>query len=225
MHAQANCLPVYVLIDTSGSMKEFEDLLNDSIEELYDSLISSPRVSEFAHVAIVSFNTEAEVVLGVRDLHKISELPVVECGGATYLEGALLLLRRQIDRDVPELRAAGNKVLRPVVFLLTDGRPTNERGQVSDDWRDAYAELVSPNWSRHPNVVPFGYGNVPDDFLREISTIDGAAFRAKRGQTSDALAKVIPALLNTLAASARASELRVPADLDGFIRVSKEVVD
>jgi uncharacterized protein YegL len=222
---QTNCLPVYLLIDTSGSMERYEDVLNESLEELYDTLISSPRVSEFVHVSILSFNTRAEVVLGIRDLHKVTELPVVECGGATNLAAGLRLTKSQIDSDIPSLRAAGYEVLRPVTFLLTDGLPTNEQGYLADDWKSDFDELIDPSWSRHPNVVPFGYGAAPEAFLRSVSTIKGAAFLAKRGETSDALAKVIPALLHTFMASARANELRLPADLEGFINVSKEVVD
>jgi hypothetical protein len=74
-------------------------------------------------------------------------------------------------------------------------------------------------------VVPFGYGGATAEILNEVSTIPGAAFLAKDGGTAEALKKIIPALLNTLVASARDNELRLPAEVDGFIRVSPEVVE
>ena len=52
---RVNCLPTYILIDTSSSMKKVEDSLNDTIEYLYDELITSPRISDFAHVCGRSF--------------------------------------------------------------------------------------------------------------------------------------------------------------------------
>ena len=60
--------------------------------------------------------------------------------------------------------------------------------------------------------------------VTSISTIPGAAFLAKDGGTAEALRRIIPALLNTLVASARDNELRLPTEVDGFIRVSPEIV-
>jgi uncharacterized protein YegL len=224
METKVNCLPVYILIDTSQSMAAFEDILNETIENLYDELITSPRISDFAQISIMSYNTDAELVLQMTDLQALDALPQLGCGGVTNFVKALRLLRERIDEDVPRLNDEGREVLRPVAFLLTDGQPTDEQGHLSDNWKPDYAALVDQSYRRHPNVVPFGYGTATADILNEISTIPGAAFLAKEGSTGDALKKIIPALLNTLVASARDNELRLPAEVDGFIRVSPEIV-
>jgi uncharacterized protein YegL len=224
VETKVNCLPVYIVIDTSHSMTPFEDVLNDTIETLYDELITSPRISEFAYVSILSYNTEAEVILQMTDLQSMDALPQLECGGVTNFVKALRLLRQRIEEDVPHLNDAGREVLRPVAFLLTDGQPTDEKGHLSDNWKPDYAALVDKSYRRHPNVVPFGYGTATAGILNEISTIPGAAFLAKEGGTADALRKIIPALLNTLVASARDNALRLPTEVDGFIRVSPEIV-
>jgi uncharacterized protein YegL len=225
VETKVNCLPVYIMIDTSQSMSPFEDVLNETIETLYDDLITSPRISEFAYVSILSYNTEAEVVLQMTDLQSMSALPQLQCGGVTNFVKALRLLRSRIEEDVPQLNSAGREVLRPVAFLLTDGQPTDEQGHLSDNWKSDYASLVAKSYRRHPNVVPFGYGTATAEILSEVSTIPGAAFLAKEGGTADALRKIIPALLNTLVASARDNELRLPTEVDGFIRVSPEIVE
>jgi uncharacterized protein YegL len=206
-------------------MSPFEDVLNETIETLYDELITSPRISEFAHVSILSYNTEAEIVLQMTDLQSMDALPQLGCGGVTNFVKALRLLRQRIEEDVPQLNSSGREVLRPVAFLLTDGQPTDEDGRLSDNWKPEYAALVDKSYRRHPNVVPFGYGAATADILKEFSTIPGAAFLAKEGGTADALRKIIPALLNTLVASARDNELRLPTEVDGFIRVSREFVE
>jgi uncharacterized protein YegL len=224
VETKVNCLPVYIVIDTSNSMTPFEDVLNSTIETLYDELITSPRISEFAHVSILSYNTEAEVVLQMTDLQSMDALPQLECGGVTDFVKALHLLRQRIEEDVPRLNDAGREVLRPVAFLLTDGQPTDEEGHPSDNWKNEYAALVDKSYRRHPNVVPFGYGTATATTLNQISTIPGAAFLAKDGGTVDALRRIIPALLNTLVASARDNALRLPTEVDGFIRVSPEIV-
>jgi len=224
MSAKVNCLPVYVIIDTSKSMSPYESMLNQGIESLYDELITSPRISDFAHVSIISFNTDAEVVMQMTDLQSMNALPQVACGGVTNFGEAISLLRQRIDQDVPYLKNSGRQVLRPVAFLLTDGVPTDETGHPSEEWRVEYTALVSKSYESHPNVVPFGYGLASPQFLKDIATIPDAAFLAKDGGTDSALRKVIPALLNTLLASAKDNALRLPAEVDGYIRVSEEIL-
>src|SRR5260370_23021746 len=105
------------MIDTSQSMTPFEDVLNETIETLYDELITSPRISEFAHVSILSYNTEAEVVLQMTDLQSLDALPQLQCGGVTHFVKALRLLRPRIEHDVPQLNESGREVRRPVAMF------------------------------------------------------------------------------------------------------------
>jgi uncharacterized protein YegL len=225
MQNKVNCLPIYIVIDTSYSMSPFEQLLNESIENLYDVLITSPRISDFAEVSILTYDADARVIMDMTSIQAMNALPDVQCGGVTNFSKALHLLRSRIDADVTALNSAGREVLRPVAFVLTDGVPTDEKGHPSDSWTVDFRNLTDPSWRRHPNVVPFGYGGAQPDDMLKMATIPGAAFIAEKGGTSEALQKVIPALLNTLVASARERELRLPAEVDGFIRVSPEVVE
>jgi uncharacterized protein YegL len=75
---KVNCLPTYILIDTSSSMKSTEGTLSETLEYLYDELIMSPRISDFAHVSIIGFNTDAHVVLKMTDIQQITALPQLE---------------------------------------------------------------------------------------------------------------------------------------------------
>lgn len=222
----ANCLPVYIVIDTSYSMRDHQDMLNSGIESLFDQIITSPRISDFAHISIISFNTDAEVILRMTDVKSMTALPQMECGGVTALGKALSLVRQRIEDDVPALTSSGLQVLRPVVFLLTDGQPTDSDGYQSDEWKDDYDKLVDEAYRRHPRIVPFGYGAATITTLNEIATKSpGVVFLAEDNSTADALSKVIPALLNTLVASARDDTLSIPAEVDGYIRVAKEIID
>ena len=222
---KVKCLPVYILIDTSGSMSRFEDVLNETVEHLYDELITSRRISEFAFVSIISYNNSAEVVLEMTDIQLMNALPQLGCGGVTNFTAAIRLLRQRIEQDVPRLNDSGREVLRPVVFLMTDGQPTDEKGVLSDNWKPEFASLVDKSYRRHPNVVPFGYGSATAAVVTEISTIPGAAFLAKDTSTGEALKQIMTALLNSLVASARANALRLPTQVEGFIQVSPDVVE
>ena len=222
---KVNCLPTYILLDTSSSMRPVEDMLNETLEKLYDELIMSPRIADFAYVSLISFNTSAHVVLEMTDIQNITALPQLTCGGVTNFGEAFRLLRSRIEQDVPMLDAAGRAVLRPVAFVLTDGQPTDAEGRITQEWRTEYRHLVDPAWRRHPNVVPFGFGGATADVLKEMSTIDGIAFLAKDTGNSESLQKIFATLLNTLVASARHNELQLPTEVDGFIRVSQDVVE
>ena len=213
------CLPVYILIDTSASMRKVEGVLNSSIESLYDQLVTSRRISDFAKVCIISYNTRAEVILEMTDIQLMTALPDLSCGGVTNFVEAIRLLRERIDIDVPALKQ-NHEVHRPVAFLLTDGCPTDKQGHPSDAWRPDFAALTDRSYGPHPNVVPFGYGDATAQMVAELATIPGAAFLAKDDNTADALTNLIPYLLNSLVSSARNNELRLPAEIDGFIRVT-----
>jgi len=222
---KVNCLPTYILIDTSSSMRPVEATLNETMEYLYDELIMSPRISDFAHISLISFNTQAHVVLEMTDIQQITALPQIECLGVTNFTEAFRVLRERIEQDVPMLDAAGRAVLRPVAFVLTDGQPTDIEGRITQNWREEYWRLVDPNWRRHPNVVPFGFGGATADVLKEMSTIDGAAFLAEDSGNSESLRKIFATLLNTLVASAQHNQLQLPAEVDGFIRVSQDIIE
>jgi uncharacterized protein YegL len=218
-----NCLPVYVIIDTSQSMCPLESAINQGIEFLFDGLIISPRVSDFVYVSIISFNTDAEVVISMTEQQSFNVLPQISCRGVSYFNEAIGLLRQSIDQDVPRLKNSGRQVLRPVAFLLTDGLPTDAQGRSNQEWRPDYLALVSESYPRHPIVVPFGYGQASPQFLKDIATLPDVAFLA-RGGTSKALQKVFPALLSILIECANHNELRLPAEVDGYIRLSNEIL-
>lgn len=222
---KVNCLPTYILIDTSSSMKHAERTLNETLEYLYDELIMSPRISDFAHISIISFNTDAHVVLAMTDIQQITALPQLQCSGVTNFSRVFQVLRQRIEQDVPMLNAAGREVLRPVAFLLTDGQPTDEKGQITQSWRTEYDRLTDKSWRRHPNIVPFGFGGATAEVLQNIATINGMAFIAKDPGNSESLRKIFAKLLNTLVTSAQENELRLPTEVDGFIRVSPDIIE
>jgi uncharacterized protein YegL len=216
---KTKCLPTYLLLDTSDSMAGHQETLNETLEHVYLSLVESPRVAEFAHISIISFNTRAHLVLEMADIEEIRALPTLSCSGLTNFGLAFDLLRERIDIDVPALKLAGIAVLRPAVFLLTDGRPTD-----ADTFSERFAALADPSWPRHPHVITFGFGDATAKLISGMAT--KAAFLAKNNlQEKEALTKILTTLLNTLVASAPAGELLIPTNLPGFERVPVDYVE
>jgi uncharacterized protein YegL len=216
---KTKCLPTYLLLDTSDSMASHEKTLNETLEHVYLSLVESPRVAEFAHISIISFNTRAHLVLEMTDIEEIRALPTLSCSGLTHFGLAFDLLRERINVDVPALKSAGMAVLRPAAFLLTDGHPTD-----ADTLAGRFAALVDPTWPRHPHVITFGFGDATPKLIGSMAT--KAAFLAKNNtREKEALTSILTTLLNTLVASAPAGELLIPTDLPGFERVPVDYVE
>lgn len=197
------CLPTYLVIDVSASMRRHEDFLNSTLQRVHRSLADSPRVSEFAYISIIAFSTQAWLVIEMVDLEEVEAMPMVKCDGQTNYGLAFNLVRQRIDIDVQALRARGKAVLRPCVFFLTDGEPTDT------DWEPAFRRLVDPAWSRRPHVITYGFGSTSEKVLAKVST--KAAFLADgSGQQDEALSQAINSMLNSLVASARAGEIQLP---------------
>ncbi len=215
---KSKCLPTYLVFDTSGSMKSQEGLLNDTLEMVYDVLVENPRVSEFAHISIVSFNTTAQVVVEMTDIQDLQALPQFTCGGATDYGAAFRLIQQRIDQDVPNLNAIGKGVLRPAVFLLTDGIPTDS------GWETAFRNLVAPSWRRYPHVITYGFGEARTDVLSKIAT--KAAFIADDTTGNrTAITEAMTSMLRTLVASAKAEQLKMPTEVQGFTSIPIEYMD
>ncbi|MEO3859351.1 VWA domain-containing protein [Acrocarpospora sp. B8E8] len=216
-------LPTYVVLDTSGSMEPFEALLNETLTEIVDTLYSNPKVSDFIHLSIVSFNTAPHLVLEMTEISQLTALPTVACGGITNLAPMFSLIRERIEQDIPNLRDRGVNVLRPVVFLLTDGIPTD---QPEGLWQLAHAELIDPAWRRHPHIITYGFGNASEAVLRKVSTLN--AYIAEKGREDEnkkALSAALTSLLHSLVASAAAKRLLVPEEVSGFKSVQLDYVD
>lgn len=212
------CLPTYLLIDTSSSMSPFTQLVNDSLQHIHDTVVTAPAVSEFAHMSLISFNTEAHLLLEMTDLEILTALPRLVCSGMTNYGRAFDLVRERIDADLPALTAAGKQCFRPAVFVITDGAPSD-----GNEWEPAFDRLTDPSWPRHPHVITFGVGQASKEVLAKIATTK--AFIAEESIKQDrALAEALASLLNSLVSSAEHQRFMVPDEVEGFTSVPLEYI-
>ncbi len=121
--------PAVVIADVSSSMASQMGELNSAIQELVDDLSSHEVASTRADVAIVSFATTAQVVTPMTIARDLQVQPMT-AGGTTAMGEAINLALDVIVQRQDEYRATGVKANVPMVFLLTDGYPT-------DEWRGA----------------------------------------------------------------------------------------
>lgn len=138
-------LPFYLVCDESWSMSgEPIEAINESLKELHQEIGSNPVVADKTRFCLISFNHQAQVLLPLTDLSDLEdEMPGMAGDGGTSYGTVFTLIRDTIDKDVAALKAAGNQVLRPAVFFLTDGQPND-----SSEWGTAHRRLTDPAWGR-----------------------------------------------------------------------------
>jgi uncharacterized protein YegL len=174
-------LPVYLLLDTSSSMAGAPiQSVREGLEQFQREVANDPFARDVVKVGVITFASDAQLVTG--GLVPISDFqpPQLVASGVTRLDLAFKVLLESMDRDVRHPVKGGHKGdWRPVVFILTDGRPTDENGHETDRlWRPARDAVINrPKGMNKPSViVAVGCGpDVDDETLKAIST--DTAFR------------------------------------------------
>ncbi len=155
-------LPVYLLLDESGSMAgEPIEAMKNGLQLLVSTLRQDPHALETAYLSVIGFGADAHVHVPLTELAAFQP-PQITASGTTALGAALRLVALQIDKEVAKTTADTKGDWKPLVFLMTDGDPT-------DDWRSGLAELRK---RKVGTVVACGAGpNVKEATLKEISEI------------------------------------------------------
>lgn len=196
-------LPVYLLLDCSGSMAGAPiEAVRAGMEQCQREMEDDPFARDIVRIAVITFGSSADLATG--GLVPIGSFKPLQltADGLTRLDLAFKVLGESIDRDVVRAVRGGQKGdYKPVVFILTDGRPTDESGRVSDAlWRPARDAVVNrPSGRIKPSTVAaVGCGpHVDEANLKEIST--GTAFRM--GASEAAFAALFQYLSQSITAS------------------------
>ena len=118
-------LPVYLLIDTSGSMHgEAIEAVRNGLQVLVSALRQDPYALETAYLSVITFDSSARQITPLTELVNF-QTPDIQAGGTTAMGAALSLLADCIRREVVQGSAEQKGDWKPVVFLLSDGAPTD----------------------------------------------------------------------------------------------------
>ena len=120
-------LPVYILIDTSGSMKgEPIESVKVGLADMIATLRQDPYALETVCISIITFDREVKQILPLTELENL-QLPniVTPDVGPTHMGAALKLLCDKIDVEVKKGTPDQKGDWRPLLFLLTDGKPSD----------------------------------------------------------------------------------------------------
>lgn len=139
-------LPIFLLLDVSESMagKNLNNM-ELGITKIIKTLRSDPYALETAYLSIIAFAGK------VRILNPLTEIPnfvpnKLPIGGGTSLGLALTQLMDEIDRNVVTSSHDRKGDWKPIIFLFTDGSPTDNVDSPIMRWNRSYrtkANLVA----------------------------------------------------------------------------------
>lgn len=120
-------LPVYILLDTSGSMRgEPIHSVNVGLQSMLSGLRQDPYALESVHLSIITFDIEAREYLPLTPLDQVQLTQVeVPSAGATFMGAALELLIDRVDAQVRKSTQDAKGDWRPLLFIMTDGSPSD----------------------------------------------------------------------------------------------------
>ena len=119
-------LPVYLLLDCSGSMYgEPIEAVKNGVQVLVSTLRQDPYALETAYLSIITFDSSAKQVTPLTELSAFQQ-PNIEANGCTALGEALSLLSTRVDQEVTKTTPEQKGDWKPLVFIMTDGVPTDD---------------------------------------------------------------------------------------------------
>lgn len=155
-------LPIFFVLDCSESMiGENLKKMNDGLHMIVSDLRKDPHALETAWVSVIAFAGVARTIVPLHDIASFypPQLPV---GSGTSLGAALRELSVQIDSQVRKTTVESKGDWKPVIYLLTDGRPTDDVSGEIKRWKALYANKV--------NVFAIGLGLTADlSVLRQLT--------------------------------------------------------
>ncbi|WP_407533229.1 TerY-C metal binding domain-containing protein [Elizabethkingia anophelis] len=131
-------LPIYFLMDISESMVgEPIEQVQDGIATIIKELKTDPYALETVWISIIGFAGKSKTITPLQDVITFYP-PKIPIGSGTSLSKGLTELMRAIDRDVIKTTYEKKGDWKPIIFLFTDGIPTDNTDKEILQWNTHY---------------------------------------------------------------------------------------
>lgn len=155
-------LPVYLVIDCSESMVgPAFDAVQNGIQTLIDEIYSDPVALETAASSVITFSANAKVAVPLTEITQFQK-PKLVLGSGTSLGLALDLVSQRLKTEVRVQTKDVKGDWKPIVFILTDGNPT-------DTWFKSADRFKAEITGKKANVIAVACG--PDVLISNLRRI------------------------------------------------------
>jgi uncharacterized protein YegL len=176
-------LPVYLVLDTSGSMTgEPIAAVENGVQLLVATLRQNPHALETAHLSVITFGETAQQIVPLTDLGSF-QTPTLSASGTTSLGAALDCVRTSAQSEVQKTTAVTRGDWKPIVFIMTDGLPT-------DDWHSKVSAFKAAKFGM---VVACAAGGDADETVLKQITDNVVKLDTADSATIDAFFKWVSA--------------------------------
>lgn len=186
-------LPIYFLIDVSESMVGTPiEQVQGGMRTIIQNLRVDPYALETVFVSIIAFAGKAMQLSPMTELYKFYP-PAFPIGGGTSLGSGLEMLMNDIDTTIQKTTMEVKGDWKPIIFLFTDGNPTDNYQAAFKRWNEKYR--------MHCSLIAVSIGdNVNVDILAQI-TDDILLLKATDSESFSKFFKWVTASIKTTSMS------------------------
>ncbi len=169
-------LPIYFLIDVSESMVgDPIACVQEGMAAIIKELRTDPYALETVYISVIVFAGRAKKLTPLMELHQFY-LPNLSVGGGTALGEGLEFLMNDMDASLVRTTREHKGDWKPIVFLFTDGAPTDSPDAAFERWNQRYrmaSSLIAISIGNNPSA---GILKKITDNVLELKNTDPRSF-------------------------------------------------
>ncbi|MCX2473605.1 VWA domain-containing protein [Pedobacter sp. MC2016-05] len=167
-------LPIYFLIDISESMVGDQiQQVEEGMATIIKAIKTDPFAIETVWISIIVFAGQAKTLVPLQEVVSFYP-PKFPIGGGTSLSKGLGHLMYQMRKDIVKTTMEQKGDWKPIVFLFTDGIPTDDTKTAISEWKQ--------NWQRTANMVAISFGDSTDTRVLSELTENVLHFKNATGE-------------------------------------------
>lgn len=147
-------LPIFFLVDVSESMVgEPIQQVEEGLATIIQALKTDPNALETVWVSIIVFAGQSKTLVPLQEIITFYP-PKFPIGSGTSLSKGLGHLMHSLRKNVVKTTREQKGDWKPIVFLFTDGSPTDDTTAAIKEWKS--------NWGRTANIIAVALGESAD---------------------------------------------------------------